>query len=79
MTYCEHCGTDAERDLRKLRDEQHALALLVRDSIEQARSEGLSWQKIGDALGLTYATAYRQFMSGGPINTVRVTHKPEEK
>jgi hypothetical protein len=80
MTYCDHCGTDAQKELRRLRDAQQAMALEIREAIETAKSGGLSWSKIGDALGLARETLFRQFMSGGPINTVRVSHyKPKER
>lgn len=80
MTYCDHCGTDAQKELRRLRDAQQALALEIREAIEAAKNDGLSWSKIGDGLGLPRETVFRQFMSGGPINTVRATHyRPKEK
>lgn len=67
-----------EDELEILRDDQWKLALRMRDAVASAREAGLTWDRIGNALGMRRETVFRQFQSGGPIDTVRVTHKPKE-
>jgi DNA-binding phage protein len=65
----------AYQHLKTLAENQRWLSMHLRDVIEVARAQGLTWDQIGDALGIPRETVYRQFASGGPISVVRPTHK----
>ena len=67
-----------QEELEILRDDQQKLALRMRDAVTGARQAGLTWDRIGEALGMRRETVFRQYHSGGPIDTVRATHKPKE-
>lgn len=66
------------RALDYLGAQQREFAVGLREVIEMARARGLTWELISQALGIERTTLYRQYASGGPIDTVRATHKKKE-
>jgi AraC-like DNA-binding protein len=66
------------RALDYLGAQQREFAVGLREVIEMARARGFSWDLISQALGMERTTLYRQYVSGGPINTVRATHRKKE-
>jgi hypothetical protein len=50
---------------------QRASASLLAAAVADASEAGLSWQAIGEALGISKATAFRQHKAGSPVSVLR--------
>jgi hypothetical protein len=57
--------------LAELAAAQRASASLLALAVADASAAGMSWQAIGDALGITRATAFRQHKAGSPVSVLR--------
>lgn len=59
------------RKLKESREAQQKTAYDTRDLVAHARSNGMSWAAIADALRMEHSTLIRQYRAGGPIVAVR--------
>lgn len=50
---------------------QRASAGLLAAAVADASETGLSWQAIGEALGIAKETAFRQHKAGSPVSVLR--------
>lgn len=54
-----------------LAEAQQQLAWTTRSAIEECEDLHLPWSQIGERIGMSRETVYRQFHAGGPVVTVR--------
>ncbi|HEX7161236.1 MAG TPA: hypothetical protein VF223_08375 [Trebonia sp.] len=54
-----------------LSDAQMQLGWALRAAVKECQEAGLSWQAIGNALGVPKETLFRQFSAGGPVITAK--------
>lgn len=64
---------DPTRRAQILADTQSQLAWAVRSAVEECVENKRSWSEIGQAIGMTKESAWRQYSSQGPIVTVKAT------
>jgi hypothetical protein len=67
-------GLGAQDPLRRakfLSDAQMQLGWTLRAAVEESQEAGMSWQAIGDALGVPKETIFRQYSAGGPVITAK--------
>jgi hypothetical protein len=57
--------------LAELANAQRAVARLLASAVAEASADGLSWQAIGEALGIPKSTAFRQHKAGSPVSVLR--------
>jgi hypothetical protein len=55
---------------------QRANADMLAAAVADASEAGLSWQAIGEALGVSKATAFRQHKAGSPVSVLRPFQSP---
>jgi hypothetical protein len=60
--------------LAELAAAQRASACLLADAVAEASAAGLSWQAIGEALGIPKETVFRQHKAGSPVSVLRPYH-----
>lgn len=58
-------------ELVRLATSQRESGQKLRQSIMEARAEGVPWRLIADTIGTDFRTLQRQFSTGGPIVVVR--------
>ena len=54
-----------------LSDAQMQLGWALRAAVEECQEAGMSWQAIGNALGVPKETMFRQYSAGGPVITAK--------
>src|SRR5580704_11217905 len=62
---------DPLRRAMHLSDAQMQLGWTLRAAVAECQEAGMSWQAIGDALGVPKETVFRQHSAGGPIITAK--------
>jgi hypothetical protein len=62
---------DPLRRVRYLSDAQMQLGWALRAAVQECQEASMSWQAIGDALGVPKETVFRQFSAGGPVITAK--------
>ena len=62
--------------LAELAAAQRATAGLLAAAVTDASAAGLSWQAIGEALGIPKTTAFRQHKAGSPVSVLRPYQSP---
>lgn len=68
--------TEAERELFELAEAQRRAGALLHEAVRRANANGVSWSKMGRAIGLPRETLYRQFKHSTAINVVKVHQNP---
>jgi uncharacterized protein with LGFP repeats len=63
--------------LAELAAAQRDNASLLAAAVADASAAGLTWQAIGEALGIPGVTAFRQHKAGSPVSVLRPFHSAE--
>lgn len=64
--------------IRAVADEQRGTAEDLRDMVTRASQSGITWQALGDAVGIPGATLWRQVHAGSPVVVARAYHTRRE-